>query len=71
MNIKGLASALKKRVVGATSDVLSAPTRAYYGVKSAIADQKYKSIVGQRNFRNRKDNTNYYKGNDYWVNHKN
>lgn len=58
--------ALKNKAIDITSDVLSAPARAYYGAKSAISNEQFKQRRAARNFRNRKDNTNYYKGTDYW-----
>lgn len=62
--------ALKNKVIDVASDVISAPTRAYYGAKSKIANEKYKQTVGMRNFKNRTTDTNKYKSTSYWANNK-
>ena len=62
---------MKGGVIDKTADVLSAPARAYYGVKGKISDMKADSRIANRNFNNRQDNSNFYKGNDYWKKNKN
>lgn len=61
----------KKGVVSKVASVISAPTRAYYGVKGKVSNMKADHRVANRNFNNRQDNTNMYRGTSYWKSNKN
>lgn len=62
---------LLNKVTDTVGSILSAPTRAYYGVKGAIAGAEADQKLATRNFANRSNNTNYYKGTSYWKGNKN
>lgn len=59
------------KVTDTVGNVLSAPARAYYAVKGAVNDFETSQKVASNNFKNRSDNTNYYKGTSYWAKNKN
>jgi len=61
---------LKRRAIDVTSDVISAPERAYHGLRRAVGDMKYQHVMAQKNFKNRKDNKNYYKDSAFWARQK-
>lgn len=62
---------LLNKVTDTVANVLSAPTRAYYGAKGAVENFQADQKLAARNFNNRSDNTNYYKGTSYWKGNKN
>ena len=62
---------MKDKVVDKTSDMMSMPTRAFYGAKAKLSNMAADRTIANRNFRNRQDNTNYYRGNSYWKRNKN
>jgi len=43
-NLKKALGALKGKVIGKTSDVLSAPARLKYGLRNRTSDSKYKTF---------------------------
>lgn len=57
---------IKSKIISSTASVLSAPARAYYGTKGKISNMKADVRVANRNFKNRQDNTNMYRGVSYW-----
>lgn len=57
---------IKSKIINSTASVLSAPVRAYYGAKGKISNMKADHRVANRNFNNRQDNTNMYRGTSYW-----
>lgn len=46
--LKSKISGVKKKVIGVTSDVLSAPARAYYGAKSRQSTRDYNTLKRAR-----------------------
>lgn len=62
---------LLSKVTDTVGNILSAPAQAYYGAKGAIAGMQADQKLAGRNFKNRSDNTNYYKGTSYWKGNKN
>ena len=61
----------KKGLVSKVSSVMSAPTRAYYGVKGGISNMRADSRIAARNFNNRQDDSNKYRSTSYWKKNKN
>lgn len=61
----------KNKAIDVTSDVLSAPKRAYYGAKNIGYDLQRTYTVGNRNYKNRTNNENQRRSIFYWAKNKN
>lgn len=68
---KAQAHPLLNKVTNTVGSILAAPKVAYYGAKGAVENFKADQKLASRNFKNRSDNTNYYKGTSYWKSHNN
>lgn len=50
-----IGTAIRNKIVGTTSDVLSAPTRAFYGYKRMKADSDFNTLKRAKSYNNAPD----------------